>query len=405
MISLKPFRAWRPVPDKASWVASRSYVSYSPSELAAKLRSNPYSFLHVVHPDLGREQHLSRNERYHRVRKKFKAFCDEGIFLRDEVPCFYIYEQSGPGFRSRGLIGAVHTQDYTEGRIKVHEHTLSAREDLFKEYLDATAINAEPVLLAAPDEGALDTLLDPLCKNQPQLDLSTTDRVHHRLWVVPDEAVRASLQQVFSALPALYIADGHHRMASSARLAQAAGATDVDAKAWCLAFIVPQEQLHILNFDRAVTSLNGMDTDEFVQALGRAGGLEAMPQCPLPQHGSVGVITRKGWYRLALHTAEERPADARLDAAMLGEQVLAPLLGIHDLRTDPHVRFIPGDQGPEALERMVRNGEAAVAFHLAPVTFNELKAVADGSGCMPPKSTYILPKMRSGLTIYSLEDV
>jgi len=408
MINFRPFRAWRPVPDKAHLVASRSYVSYSDEKMREKLIGNPFSFLHVIHPDHGATEHLSRAQRFANVRRKWNDFVGEGWYLRDERPCIYAYEQSRPGVLSRGVIGAVSVGDYRGGHIKVHEHTLQQREELFKEYLNATGINAEPVLLAAPGNSGLDAALERVWSTPHTYDFSTTDRVRHRVWAMHEPAIIAAVAERFAGMDALYIADGHHRLASSARLAESAGAFADAPKAWSLAFVVPQEHLHIHNFDRAVTSLGGMDTDEFLNALrtvGKLVPLAAMPEAP-PLHAQVHVCTRKGWFTLTLPPPDQN-ADAadRLDASVLSDAVLDPVLGIHDLRTDPHVKFVPGTFGLAELERMVKSGEAAAAFGLRPVSFAELQAVADSGGCMPPKSTYIEPKLRSGLTVYSLEDI
>lgn len=405
MIRIRPFRAWRPVPDKVHLVASRSYVSYPEDKLREKLAGNPYSFLHVIHADHGRE--LPRTERFAQVRRRWSEFVGEGWCVRDEQPQLYLYEQSRTGLLSRGIICAVSVADYRAGRIKVHEHTLQQREELFKDYLHTTGINAEPVLLAAPGAHELDVALEGIWSSRPTYDFSTADMVRHRLWAVGSPRIIEAVGRQFERIEALYIADGHHRMASSARLAESTGAFADDPKAWCLAFVVPQEHLHIRNFDRAVTSLGGMDTAEFLEALASVGQLDAMDKAPLssPPPGITYVCSRKGWYALALPTAAPgSDAAGLLDAARLSSGVLDPVLGIRDLRTDPHVKFVPGTAGVDELERMVRSGEAAAAFHLRPVSFAELKAVADAGGCMPPKSTYIEPKLRSGLTVYPLED-
>ncbi|MBK6541322.1 MAG: DUF1015 domain-containing protein [Flavobacteriales bacterium] len=407
MIRLRPFRAWRPVPDKAHLVASRSYVSYSEEKMREKLIGNPYSFLHVIHPDHGKDEHLSRQQRFGNVRRKWNEFVGHGWYLRDSEPCIYLYEQSRQGLLSRGIVASVSVGDYRGGKVKVHEHTLQVREELFKEYLQTTGINAEPVLLAAPGAQPFDEALRSVWTTRPIYDFSTTDMVRHRVWAISDPVVIRAVEAEFKEIPALYIADGHHRLASSARLAESSGAFAEDPKAWCLAFIVPQEHLHIRNFDRAVTSLGGMDTDEFLEALSRVGRLYPLGEMPSdpPASGCVQVCSRKGWYTLELPRpgGDVSPSD-RLDASVLSDAVLDPVLGIHDLRTDPHVKFVPGTLGPRELERMVKAGEAAAAFHLRPVSFAEMKGVADGGCCMPPKSTYIEPKLRSGLLIYSLEE-
>ena len=406
MIRVRPFRAWRPTPDKAHLVASRSYLSYSEEKLREKLDGNPFSFLHVIHPDHGRNEHLSRQQRFANVRRKWDEFVREGWCVRDTDPSYYVYEQSRGGVSSRGIIAAVSVGDYRGGRIKVHEHTLQHREELFKDYLHITGVNAEPVLLAAPGAQGLDVALEGVRHQRPCYDFCTTDMTRHRLWAVSDPRTVEDVRRHFEDIDALYIADGHHRLASSARLAEFTGAFADHPRAWCMAFIVPQEHLHIRNFDRAITSLGGIDTEEFLEALRSIGPLEALQGAPIlpPDHGTVAICTRQGWYSLQLPEASSADASSRLDASILSERVLGPVLGIHDLRTDPHVKFIPGTAGPQDLERMVQGGEAAVAFHLRPVSFEELKAVADSGGCMPPKSTWIEPKLRSGLTVYPLED-
>ena len=404
MISLRPFRAWRPAPDKAPHVGSRSYISYSPEQLAYELERDPYSFLHVIHPPEADEQ-MPRQQRYACIRRAFQRFIQDGVIVREQEPAIYVYEQQAHGNTSRGIIVGVSVQDHLEGRIKVHEQTLTAREQLFTEYLEATGINAEPVLLATPPGTHWQDRLLPILSGDPLYDHVTEDGVRHKLWVACDPDIRVGLQQEFAQVEALYIADGHHRMASSARLAEQQHAADVDPMAWCLAYIVPHDHLHIYNYDRVVHGLNGMSAEELLQRIGDAGSLSPIKR-PRTAPGTIAIRTRKGWHALELPKASEALSPAeRLDPVRLSSLILAPMLGITDLRNDRRVSFIPGTEGPEALERMVAQGEADIAFHLHPVSFQELRAVADSGGTMPPKSTYIEPKLRSGVTVYSLEDV
>ncbi|MDQ3101533.1 MAG: DUF1015 family protein [Bacteroidota bacterium] len=406
MISLRPFRAWRPVPDKAALVGSRSYVSYTPEQLAEKLDKDPYSFLHVIHPqeEVGSIA-LSREDRFQLTRNAFHRFCDQGIITRDAKPSIYIYEQHAHGNISRGIITGVSVQDYLNGAIKVHEQTLTAREQLFTDYLEATGINAEPVLLTTPPGNDWQDLLDPVCGQDPIYDFITNDGIHHRLWSSDDVKLREDLQLNFSQIPALYIADGHHRLASSARLAQQHQATDVDPESWCLAYIVPHNQLYIYNFDRVVDSLGDLSRNDLLDRLGKVGTLSPV-RSGKTAPGTIAIRLAQEWFCLKLpETAENTDPAARLDAARLSQLVLGPMLGITDLRTDPRISFIPGIEGTKYLETLVDSGKAAAAFHLHPVSFSELRSVADTGGTMPPKSTYIEPKLRSGITVYSLEDV
>ncbi|MBK9419926.1 MAG: DUF1015 domain-containing protein [Flavobacteriales bacterium] len=405
MIRVRPFRAWRPAPHTAHLVGSRSFLTYTPGELREKLAGNPYSFLHIVHADHDRVG-LTRAEHFDGVRHKFEEFTHEGILLREERPAFYLYEQSCAAFTSMGLIGAVSVADYVEGRIKVHEQTLTAREAIFTEYLEHTGINAEPVLLAIPGPPVLEKHLHGLSVKPVLYDFCTTDRIRHRFWKIDEPAEIDALADHFRALDALYIADGHHRSASSARLAKASGAKGEDPKAWCLAYLVPHNQLHIFNFDRAVSGLNGHSPASFLEALGRTGTLTVLPDGPerCAPAGHVQVRTQSGWYRLELPKPMGTDVTEALDASVLSAAVLGPILGVMDLRTDPRIRFIPGTDPLAALDKLVDTGKADVAFNLCAIPFASLAAVADNLGLMPPKTTWVEPKLRSGLTIYSLED-
>lgn len=404
MIHMRPFRAWRPAPHTASLVGSRSYLNYSADQLREKLAGNPYSFLHIIHAEPGQSE-ATRGEQFDSVRLKFREFVDKGYLLREAARAFYVYEQSCGSFTSHGIIGAVGVEDYRQGRVKLHEQTLSAREELFKEYLDHTGINAEPVLLAVPHLPAFEAELESITRRPTLFDFCTTDQVRHRFWKVdhPDDLGRFAAH--FHGLDAVYIADGHHRCASSAKLAESSQALPNGPKDAFLAYLVPEGQLHIYNFDRAVKGLNGLDDAGFLEALRQLGPVHPLPDGPdEPGKGSVQVFLRSGWFSLALPGPHTGSPVEMLDAAILSTTVLAPVLGIADLRTDQRVRFVPGMQGTTELERLVLSGQADVAFHLCAVDFRELRAVADQQECMPPKTTWIEPKLRSGLIIYSLED-
>lgn len=403
MIHVRPFRAWRPAAHTAHLVGSRSFLTYTLEQLREKLAGNPYSFLHIVHADHDRAG-LSRAEHFNGVREKFMEFIQRGILLRDDLPAYYLYEQSCEAFTTRGLIATVSVADYQDGKVKVHEQTLTTREELFKDYLNFTGINAEPVLLAVPDADAFDQALVRIAQGQVMYDFCTTDQVRHRFWRVDDTTEVEAIRERFAAMDAVYIADGHHRCASSARLAETTGAQGEDPKAWFLAYLVPEPQLHIFNFDRLVKGLNGLSDEALVERLAQVGQLTPfISAIEAPERGSVRIYTRKGWWTLVLPPSDASSVVDNLDATRLAQSILGPVLGITDLRTDPRITFVPGTHGTIELERKVLDGTADIAFHLRSVDFNELKAVADSGGCMPPKTTWIEPKLRSGLTIYPLE--
>lgn len=403
MIHLRPFRAWRPAAYTAHLVGSRSYLQYSNADLEAKLAGNPYTFLHVVNADHD-VPGLTRGEHYDRVREKFMEFIRQGILLRDERPAFYVYEQSCEAFTSCGVIGAIGVEDYVAGRVRKHEQTLAAREELFTEYLEHTGINAEPVLMGVPGRTGLQHELDRICQGPALFDFATTDRVRHRFWRADDAPQIRRLQDLFLNVPELYIADGHHRCASSALLALRNGATADMPQGGFMALLVPEAQLHIFNYDRAVKGLNGLAPGDFLQRLEGIAPLRPIDRAGTPEPGHVQVYVQGAWYDLALPPTNASAPVERLDAQRLNTLVLGPLLGIMDLRTDPRIRFVPGALGTGALQEKVDSGKADVGFHIRAITFGELRAVADSGGCMPPKTTWIEPKLRSGLTIYSLGD-
>ncbi|MBK7288017.1 MAG: DUF1015 domain-containing protein [Flavobacteriales bacterium] len=403
MIHVRPFRAWRPAPHTAHLVGSRSFLNYSTEQLREKLAGNPYTFLHIVYADHDRHG-LTRAEHFDGVRRKFTEFTEKHILQREEHPAFYLYEQSCGAFTSRGIIGAVAVTDYREGRVKVHEQTLATREELFSDYLDHTGINAEPVLLAVPDAPDLEAALDDIAQRPTLYDFCTTDQVRHRFWKVDaprslslwagtsSGCPRCTSPTATTAVPA----------AHGWRTAFTPTLKAPSLRSWpswcrsasCTSTMRPHRERTQRTFRRSLSdrTAQGGHIDPAIGRPGRTGSAKRPGPC------------KSGWYALALpKTSGNNPVDA-LDAAVLSEAVLGPVLGISDLRTDPRIRFVPGTHDTSELEQAISSGKADVAFHLRAVTFNEMRTVADSGRCMPPKTTWIEPKLRSGLTIYSLED-
>lgn len=406
MPDIRPFAAVRPVRDKAHLVATRSYVSYSRRDLREKLNGNPYTFLHVIHPDLGsRKLHKAAvDERFRLVRQRYEQYVADGILCREASPCYYLYRQEHHGHSFSGLLAAVAVDDYVSGRVRVHEHTLATREATFTHYLGTTAINAEPVLLVCPDEPAVDQVLREIANHRPEYDFTTTDRVRHMLWIISDPETIELIRARHERIPHYYIADGHHRSASSQALRDrwlAEGrisGEDHPAQAF-LALIMNESEVHIHEFNRLVKDLNGLTAEQFVQAL--RGDFDVTPASdPFrpSSRGEMGMYLGRQWYRLRLRT--DSPL---LDAEILTRRVLGPVLGIGDLRRDKRISFMEGPRGLQALQAEVDRGKAAVAFALFPVSMQAMQAIADAGECMPPKSTWIEPKLRSGLVIYELQ--
>lgn len=407
MIKITPFRALRPTRDKANLVGSRNYVEYTEESLQDKLNNNPYTFLHVINPDFHSPDRAVGQEKYEKVREAFLKFIDKGIFLEDKKDAFYIYQQQTENHLYTGIIGGASVEDYQNGKIKKHENTLAPREKMFKEYLHHTGFNAEPVLLLHQELNEVSQLIGKYIDTRAEYEFSTTDKVVHYLWVVNDNEDIASIQHAFSTLDEVYIADGHHRSASSALLgAENEGKTPpLDS---FMAFFLSETTIKIHEFNRLVKTLGDLSEEEFLERVSqRFSVVELKKDVYKPETLHEMSMYLKGhWYALYAKPGSfnpENPVES-LDCHILSENLLGPVLGIEDLRTDNRVSFLPGDCGPEGLMEKVDSGDYAVGFGLLPVSVDQLKEVADAEMVMPPKSTYIEPKLRSGITIYKLRD-
>ncbi len=402
MPSLRPFTAVRPTRDKVHLVASRSYVSYTALQLRSKLTENPFSFLHIIHPDMtttNLHKTVDLGERFKQVRGKYDEFLAEGILQRDDTPSLYIYRQIKAGHAFTGIIGAVSVDDYLSGKIKIHEKTIAKREETFVQYLDITKINAEPVLLMARDSKTIDDIIAQKTLERPEYDFTTTNKVHHQFWLIDDAASIEAIAQAYATQDAFYIADGHHRSSSSALLFEkhkASITNDHDPMRFCLAYILSEENVRIYEFNRIVKDLNGLSTSEVLEKLGNAFQV-APSDNPVHPHrkGEMGLYLENNWYKLSLKEASDI-----LDVQLLTDLVLEPIFGISDLRKDKRISFMEGPKGLDALIQTVDKQGTGAAFTLFAPTVDDIKRIADAGQTMPPKSTWVEPKLRSGLVVY-----
>lgn len=414
MAKIIPFKALRPVADKVHLVASRSMDGYNASELHDKLAGNPFTFLHVISPDHddGIKTKPGSKERLTKVKNKFKSFVAEKVFFQDKALSYYVYRQIKDKNTYTGIIACTSIDDYYKGVIKVHEQTLTEREEKLKDYLEVCEFNAEPVLFCYPNDKVIDKLTNSVVKKRADYDFTTTDRVQHTLWVVNEKTAVKTLQERFSKVPSIYIADGHHRSASSALLGkskreQLKKYTGKEPFNFYLGVFFPETQLKIFEYNRAVKDLNNLSPDELIAKLKKNFTVKKESGSdfkPTHKH-EISMYMNKNWYSLKPHTDLYNPKDpvGSLDAAILTEQILSPIFNIHDLKTDKRVGFIPGIKGSKELKKQVDEGKYAVSFGLYPVTMDHLKWIADTNNIMPPKSTWVEPKMRSGLVVYSFE--
>jgi uncharacterized protein (DUF1015 family) len=415
LAKFEPFRALRPPRNMVHLVASRSYISYSRSGLHHKLTTNPYSFVNIINPEFGRTQRTKPNskKRFGLVRDKFKEFISKGFFLRDEKVGYYLYRQSYSGKVFTGLIGASHCDDYSAGIIKKHEHTLTQREKVFEKYLEITGINAEPVLLTHPDSLELETLYSEITSQRAEYDFMTANGAVNELWLVQNPAQIKKIKNVFSDFHHLYIADGHHRCASSALLAETMrknnpGHNGKEAYNYFLSYIIPEHNLEIMPFSRMVSVLGSLGESDFLEQLSQQFEVIQI-KSEFQQnirYNSIVLYLAGIFYELRPlgFTFDKTHPVERLDVSILSNNILGPLLGIKDPRTDPRLHFEGGQTTHRDILKWVDQGRYKAAFFLHPVSIEQLKAVADAGLYMPPKSTWIEPKLRSGMILFSIDN-
>ncbi|MCH2215737.1 MAG: DUF1015 domain-containing protein [Flavobacteriales bacterium] len=412
MINLIPFKAVRPPREKVHLVASRSYVSYTPGALSRKLSENPYSFIHIINPEFSTGERTKKNspERFKKVRKRYLDFIHHGFIESDSTSGFYLYSQSTPKGSFTGIIGGVSTLDYRSGKIKKHEQTLTKREEMFCDYLEICGFNAEPVLLSYREElSSLEALFATIKLERPEYEFTTTDKLTHRLWTVKNESDIERIKTVFQKIDCLYIADGHHRMASSSLLAEKRanqnrkhhGKEDYN---FTMAMIIQGESLRISPFHRVITKDIEIHPDSFIDQLSLKFEIRKLdgPHYPSGKR-EFGLRLKGGWYSLKLRDFEgDGTAVSHLDAVILTKTILKPILNIKDQKRDKRIQFVPEGGDFDQIEKKIESGQCSALFTLCPVSSQELYDISDEGSTMPPKTTYIEPKLRSGLTIMNL---
>ena len=411
MAKIKPFKAVRPAPDKVALVTCRTYDDYSSAELAAWLDFNPYSFLHVIHPAYANAQKVSLEKRFKAVANKYQDFKHDQILIEEEHPVFYLYEIQSKGQTFTGIIAGTSVKDYQNNVIKKHEDTLQYRVELFKDYLHQTNFNTEPVLITYPDSVEINTFITLRKQSKPVYEYSTTNKEKHTLWKIDTQSEVDWLQEHFENIPNLYIADGHHRSASAELLYEQDKHLGNENLNYFMSFLIAESNVKIYEFNRLIRDLNGLSKDEFIKKLSEHFIIVAKDQeIWKPQNKfEFGMYLDGSFYALfykhnnnVISSEVEKSILDNLDAQILYDKVLFPLLGIEDLRNDERIDYIPGKQSISVIKDLIDEGEFEVGFMLYPSDINEIKALADNNLIMPPKSTYIEPKFRSGLVVYEL---
>lgn len=411
MAKIKPFKAVRPAPDKVALVTCRTYDDYSSAELAAWLNFNPYSFLHVIHPAYANAQKVSLEKRFKAVANKYQDFKHDQILIEEEHPVFYLYEIQSKGQTFTGIIAGTSVKDYQNNVIKKHEDTLQYRVELFKDYLHQTNFNTEPVLITYPDSVEINTFITLRKQSKPVYEYSTTNKEKHTLWKIDTQSEVDWLQEHFENIPNLYIADGHHRSASAELLFEQDKHLGNENLNYFMSFLIAESNVKIYEFNRLIRDLNGLSKEIFIKKLSEHFVIVTKDQeIWKPQNKfEFGMYLDGSFYALfykhnshVISSEVEKSILDNLDAQILYDKVLYPLLGIEDLRNDERIDYIPGKQSISVIKDLIDEGEFEVGFMLYPSDINEIKALADNNLIMPPKSTYIEPKFRSGLVVYEL---
>ncbi len=409
MAKIIPFKGVRAPKHKANLVPSRSYEDYDLQDLEAQLAYNPFTFLQIINPGYKFHKNVSGAERFQLVKNRYLEFKEDQILIQDEQACFYLYKTKTRNNSFCGIIAGASSQDYKDNLIKKHEDTLEKREKLFTQYLKTVGFNAEPVLLTYPDNEKIAVTFDKIMQQPAEYEFTTTDRISHFLWVINDTELINTVQSYFEKLGAVYIADGHHRSSSSNLLTDQLTSENPDhtgdeAYNFFMSYLIPESDLKIYEFNRLVKDLNGLDKDSFLIQLDKWFRIEnrgAELYKPSKKH-HFGMYLDGEFYSLYLRKSIYEFTDALsgLDTQILYKIVLEPILGISDLRNDRRIEYGYGKHNVIKMKNLIDDGEFSVGFSLIPVTVNEMKAIADAGLTMPPKSTYIEPKLRSGLTIY-----
>jgi uncharacterized protein (DUF1015 family) len=412
MVKVKPFRGIRPPAALAAEVASRPYDVLNSRE--AKAEAGEKSLLHIIKPEIDFDPIADEHsvEVYDKAVENFKKWQANGWLVQDEKEHYYVYAQTMDGRTQYGLVVAAHWQDYAAGRIKKHELTRPDKEEDRMIHVRNQDANIEPVFFSYPADAALDAIVKEVTKKAPEYDFTAADGFGHRFWVVDDPATIERITRRFEAMPAMYIADGHHRSAAAARVGEEKMRANPDHRGdeeynYFLAVVFPDNQLKIIDYNRLVKDLNGLSPEQLLDRLKADFTVEARGKgiyTPDRLH-RFGMYLAGQWYSLTAKpgTYDDSDPIGVLDVTILSERVLDKILGIKDLRTDKRIDFVGGIRGPGELQQRVDSGETAVAFALYPVSMRQLIDIADTGNIMPPKTTWFEPKLRSGLVIHSLK--
>lgn len=409
MVTISPFKALRPAAEMAKQVASRPYDVLNSKEAKVEAQGNNVSFLHITKSeiDLPDTIDIHAQEVYDKAKENLDAFISRKILFRESKACYYIYELVMNGKSQTGLVCGSSVDDYENGLIKKHEFTRPEKEQDRINHIKTSGAQTGNVFLAYRNVAEVDAIINKWKEKSPVYNFTADDNIQHTVWIVNDDATIEKISTLFKEkVPCTYIADGHHRAASAARVRAALGNNATEGANIFLTTLFPSDQLYIMDYNRVVADLNGLSDDDFLSAIANKFVVEKTDKAFSPSKlHEIGMYLNKQWYRLTANenSYSEDPIGV-LDISILQNNLLDPVLNIKDQRTDKRIDFIGGIRGLQELEKRVNSGEMAVAFSLHPVTIQQLFDIADSGNVMPPKSTWFEPKLRDGLLTHLITD-
>lgn len=411
MAIIRPFQAYRPKAGLENRIAALPYDVYNRAEACAVVKENPESFLAIdrAETQFGDEVDTYAPEVYEKARQMLREQIAEGRFIQEEKPCYYLYEQTMDGRKQTGIVACASIDDYCNNVIRKHENTRADKEQDRINHVDICNMQTGPIFLAYRANEMIRGIVAAVKENTPIYDFVSEDGIGHRVWVIDEDSKITAIQEAFAKIPSVYIADGHHRCASAAKVGLKRREANPNYSGdeefnYFLSVLFPDEELHILDYNRVVKDLNGLSTEEFLKKVSECFVVEKVGKTAFKpaKKGTFGMYLEDEWYCL---TAKEailsEDAVEGLDVSVLQDNLLAPILGIADPKSDKRIDFVGGIRGLKELERRVHT-DMKVAFSMYPTSIEELFAVADAERLMPPKSTWFEPKLRSGLFLHDL---
>ncbi|MDE2285888.1 MAG: DUF1015 domain-containing protein [Hyphomicrobiales bacterium] len=407
MSLIKPFRALRPAPGRAAEVLAPPYDVLSSAEARKRAAGKPWSFLHVSKAEIDLDADVDPYDPavYAKAAENLHGMIQARVLVRDDKPAYYVYRLTWRGHTQTGLAAVASTAAYAANRIRRHEYTTPAKEDDRVRQIEAVDAQTGPAMFAYPTTPAIDDILMSAAAGEPAVDVTADDGVRHQLWIVDEDRTIAALTAAVEALPALYIADGHHRSAAALRIAQMRGGEGMYN--YFLAVLFPQNEMTILDYNRILRDLNGRSPERVLTEIGARYAIEPSDRPVRPTGAAeLGMFLAGRWYRLrptpgTLAQVGHDPV-GRLPVTLLHRNIIEPIFGVTDPRRDKRIDFVGGGRGLGELERLVAAGDAAVAFALHPTEMHDLMAVADAGAVMPPKSTWFEPKLADGMVSHML---